>query len=107
MSDNEITLYDHPESGYLKLLTEFGLIGFLAAMLFIIKPMFAGLQQYFKTKDLSLVILVSALFTWMIGFYTVYSLGDIRIKLLIVGILCMLIATSSENFDNRKTKEIV
>ncbi len=107
MSDNEITLYDHPESGYLKLLTEFGLIGFLVAMLFIIKPMYAGLQQYFKTKDLSLVILVSALVTWMIGFYTVYSLGDIRIKLMIVAIICMLIATSSENFDNRKTKEIV
>lgn len=107
MSDNEITLYDHPESGYLKLLTEFGLIGFLVSMLFVIKPMYAGLQQYFKTKDLSLVILVSALFTWMIGFYTVYSLGDIRIKLLIVGILCMLIATPSENFDKSKTKEIV
>jgi O-antigen ligase len=107
MSDNEITLYDHPESGYLKLLTEFGLIGFLLSMLFVIKPMYAGVQQYFKSKDLSLVILVSALVTWMIGFYTVYSLGDIRIKLMIVAIICMLIATSSENFDNRKTKEIV
>jgi O-antigen ligase len=107
MSDNEITLYDHPESGYLKMLTEFGLIGFLAAMLFIIKPIYTGVQQYFKTKDLSLVILVSALVTWIIGFYTVYSLGDIRIKLLIVAILCMLITTASENFDNRKTKEIV
>jgi O-antigen ligase len=107
ISDNEITLYDHPESGYLKLLTEFGLIGFLAAMLFIIKPIYGGIAMYFKTKDLSLVILVSSLFTWIIGFYTVYSLGDIRIKLLIVSIVCMLIASSSDNYDHSKKPKIV
>ncbi|MCF8214878.1 MAG: O-antigen ligase family protein [Chitinophagaceae bacterium] len=107
ISDNEITLYDHPESGYLKLLTEFGLIGFLAAMLFIIKPIYGGIAMYFKTKDLSLVILVSSLFTWIIGFYTVYSLGDIRIKLLIVSIVCILIASSSDNYDHSKKPKIV
>jgi O-antigen ligase len=107
ISDNEVTLYDHPESGYLKLLTEFGLIGFLATMLFIIKPIYGGLVMYFKTKDLSLVILVSSLFTWIIGFYTVYSLGDIRIKLLIVSIVCILIASSSDNYDHSKKPEIV
>ena len=107
ISDNEITLYDHPESGYLKLLTEFGLIGFLAAMLFIVKPIYGGIAMYFKTKDLSLVILVSSLFTWIIGFYTVYSLGDIRIKLLIVSIVCILIASSSDNYDHSKKPKIV
>lgn len=107
ISDNEITLYDHPESGYLKLLTEFGLIGFLAAMLFIVKPIYGGIAMYFKTKDLSLVILVSSLFTWIIGFYTVYSLGDIRIKLLIVSIVCMLIASLSDNYDHSKKPKIV
>ena len=107
ISDNEITLYDHPESGYLKLLTEFGLIGFIAAMLFIVKPIYDGLTKYLKTKDLSLVILVSSLFTWMIGFYTVYSFGDIRIKLLIVSIVCMLIASSNDNYQISKTTAIV
>ena len=107
ISDNEVTLYDHPESGYLKLLTEFGLIGFLVAMFFIVKPIHAGIVTYLKTKDLSLVVLVSALFTWMVGFYTVYSLGDIRIKLLIVSILCMLIVTSTDNYGINKTKKIV
>ena len=96
ISDNEITLYDHPESGYLKILTEFGMIGFLAAMFFIVKPICVGLTNYFKTKDLTLVILVSSLLTWMIGFYTVYSLGDIRIKILIISIVCMLIAASKD-----------
>jgi O-antigen ligase len=107
ISDNEVTLYDHPESGYLKLLTEFGLIGFVAAMLFIVKPIYGGIAMYFKTKDLSLVILVSSLFTWIIGFYTVYSLGDIRIKLLIVSIVCILIASSSDNYDHSKKPEVV
>lgn len=107
ISDNEVTLYDHPESGYLKLLTEFGMIGFLAAMLFFVKPIFAGISTFFKTKDLTLVILVSALLTWMIGFYTVYSLGDIRIKLLIISIVCMLIASSKTNNQIVKTSSVV
>jgi O-antigen ligase len=107
ISDNDVTFYDHPESGYLKLLTEFGLIGFLAVMLFIIIPMYTGIVLYFKTKDLSLLILVSALFTWLIGFYTVYSFGDIRIKLLIISIVCMLIASSKDTLQTDKTTEIV
>ena len=107
ISDNEITLYDHPESGYLKLLTEFGIVGFLAAMFFILKPIFEGIAMYFKTKDLSLLILVSSITTWMIGFYTVYSFGDIRIKLLIVSIVCMLIASSKDNYGYTKNTEIV
>lgn len=107
ISDNDVTFFDHPESGYLKLLTEFGLIGFLAVMLFIIIPMYTGIVMYFKTKDLSLLILVSALSTWLIGFYTVYSFGDIRIKLLIISIVCMLIATSKDTLQTDKTTEIV
>lgn len=107
ISDNDVTFFDHPESGYLKLLTEFGLIGFLAVMLFIIKPIFTGIVLYFKTKDLSLLILVSALFTWLIGFYTVYSFGDIRIKLLIISVVCMLIASSKNTLQTDKTTEIV
>lgn len=107
ISDNEVTLYDHPESGYLKLLTEFGLIGFIIAMLFVVKPIYDGISMYFKTNDLTLIILVSSVFTWIIGFYTVYSLGDIRIKLLIVSILCMLIVTSADNYGINKTKKIV
>lgn len=107
ISDNEITLYDHPESGYLKLLTEFGIVGFFAAMFFILKPIYEGVAMYFKTKDLSLLILVSSITTWMIGFYTVYSFGDIRIKLLIVSIVCMLIASSKDNYGYTKNTEIV
>jgi hypothetical protein len=63
--------------------------------------------MYYKTKDLSLLILVSALSTWLIGFYTVYSFGDIRIKLLIISIVCMLIASSKDTLQTDKTTEIV
>ena len=107
ISDNEVTLYDHPESGYLKILTEFGMIGFLAAMFFIVKPIYVGITTYFKTRDLTMVILVSSLLTWMIGFYTVYSLGDIRIKILIISIVCMLIAASKDKDQIIKTSSIV
>ena len=107
ISDNEVTPFDHPESGYLKLLTEFGLIGFTIVMFLLLKPIYVGLKTYFKTKDLSLVALASSIFTWLVGFYTVYSFGDIRIKILIVSIICMLIATSKKNDHINNTTPIV
>jgi len=107
ISDNEVTPFDHPESGYLKLLTEFGLIGFTIVMFFLLKPVYVGLKTYFKTRDLSLVALASSIFTWLVGFYTVYSFGDIRIKILIVSIICMLIASSKKNDHINNTTPIV
>jgi O-antigen ligase len=107
ISDNEVTPFDHPESGYLKLLTEFGLIGFAIVMFLLLKPVYVGLKTYFKTRDLSLVALASSIFTWLVGFYTVYSFGDIRIKILIVSIICMLIATSKKNDQINNTTSIV
>lgn len=107
ISDNEVTPFDHPESGYLKLLTELGSIGFLTTMFFIITSIYVGLKTYLKTKDLSLVTLVASLFTWLVGFYTVYSFGDIRIKILIITIVCMLIASSKQRDQIINTTTIV
>ena len=87
MFDNEITYYDHPESGYLKLLTEYGGVGFVAIMLFIYFPMIFSLIIYLKIRDTTFLLMVSSILSWMVGFYTVYSLGDIRIQVLIVTII--------------------
>lgn len=99
IADNDITYFDHPESGYLKLLVEFGLLGFLPLIVIVCLLFYSGfLQYYFKQNILSALLGLSFL-TWVVGFTTVYSLGDIRICVLMV-----IIATSnlSISFHNKQ-----
>ena len=94
IANNEIIIYDHPESGYLKFLIEFGSIGFCAIIVSILYPVVKGFIKYLKTKNIVLLFLVCAIISWMVGFYSVFSLGDNRIMLLITLIICMLISES-------------
>ena len=100
--DNEITFYDHPESGYLKILVEQGIIGFSLLFILILYPVCASIIKYKKTKNIDNLNLVAAIISWMIGFYTVYSFGDVRIKILISTILVLTVASSfkSNNSHN-------
>ncbi len=91
MVDNEILYYDHPESGYLKILTEYGIIGFLSFFLIIIITLIKSFIEFIITKNLELIILISSIICWLIGFYTIYSLGDVRIQILIATIICLMI----------------
>ena len=90
--NNQVINYDQPESGYLKLLTEYGIIGFISIFLLIITPMINSFVTYLKTKDTTLLLLISPVICWMVSYYTVYSFGDIRIQIIIVTITCMSIA---------------
>jgi O-antigen ligase len=93
INNNEITFYDHPESGYLKLLVEFGLPGFLLLLFLILYTMYQNIYVYTKTKFIEHLLYTAAIVSWLVGFYTVYSLGDIRIKLLIAIILVLSVAS--------------
>ncbi len=93
INNNEITYYDHPESGYLKLLVEFGLPGFLLLLFLILYTMYQNIYVYTKTKLIEHLLYTAAIISWLVGFYTVYSLGDIRIKLLIAIILVLSVAS--------------
>ena len=99
ISNNEITIFDHPESGYLKLLTEYGIIGFITILSFIFLPIISGLKRYFENKNKTILIFIASISTWIIGFYTVYSFGDVRIKIIIVTIICMLIAYKNKQVE--------
>jgi O-antigen ligase len=103
IADNDVTYFDHPESGYLKLLVEFGLFGFIPLAIFMVYPIVNGLKDYFKNfNTLSLLFSIS-LVTWIIGFSTVYSLGDIRIAIMVITISAFLLALSSPS--NAKTHD--
>ncbi len=91
VANNSYTPFDHPESGYLKILVEFGSIGFLALFAFIFVPILKGIKYYLKTKDQISLLLIAALLSWMVGFTTVYSLSDSRIAVLIAVITILII----------------
>ncbi|MBD4707917.1 hypothetical protein GUG31_08305, partial [Xanthomonas citri pv. citri] len=49
LKDNSILLLDQPENGYLKLLTEFGIIGFAISLLLILIPISKAMYTHLET----------------------------------------------------------
>ncbi len=90
--DNEIIYFDHPESGYLKFLTEMGIVGFCAIFALLLLPVFKAFKFYLKYNTTWIILVIASVASWLVGFYTVYSFGDIRIEILIVTLICLLIA---------------
>lgn len=103
--DNEITYYDHPESGYLKFLTELGAAGFLSIFFLILFPMARAFFLFVKNRDSTIILLIAGVLAWMVGFYTVYSFSDVRMTLFIITFLCML-STSYYWSSNNSTNHV-
>jgi len=89
--ENEICAFDQPESGYLLILTEMGALGFIATFIFVLIPIIQSFYYYLKTKDLNFILMISSILCWLIGFYSTYSLGDVRIKILVGSIIALMI----------------
>ena len=71
-------------------------------MLLIIIPISKGFFRYIKTKEMTILLFTCAIISWMVGFYSVYSLGDIRITVLIASIICMLVSQINSESINVK-----
>jgi O-antigen ligase len=95
ISDNDVTFFDHPESGYLKNLVEFGLLGFIPLISIVILVLIKGISDYVKFNYLSKLVFTLAFLTWVIGYSTVYSLGDIRIALLVIVIASFIVSENN------------
>jgi O-antigen ligase len=89
--NNELVSFDQPESGYLLFLTELGGFGFICIMLFAIIPICKSFFFYFKSKNIMHIQMISAICCWLIGFYSTYSLGDVRLMILIGTIISLMI----------------
>lgn len=99
IADNDVTYFDHPESGYLKLLVEFGLLGFIPLILVLILLVYSGFCQFHYKQNVLSALFTLSFLTWIIGFTTVYSLGDIRICILMIIIGAAILSFS---FHNKK-----
>jgi O-antigen ligase len=95
MENGEILFFDHPESGYLKFLVEFGIVGFCLSMLFFLVPIVSFVGEYVRHKCYTPFFLVASIISWMISFVTVYTLSDLRIATLLTTIVCLLIKSKT------------
>lgn len=99
LADDEIMYFDHPESGYLKMLTEYGLFGFILICSFIIIPVYSALKRYFNNRtDSRTFYFIGAITAWMISYITVYSLSDKRVLIPLAVHICLLITTRNRKF---------
>jgi O-antigen ligase len=105
IADNEVTYFDHPESGYLKLLVEYGITGFMVFCLFVLIPAFSAIRLYLKTRNIHYILPLASIVSWMVGFYTVYSLGDIRIFILVATLVSLLIVDHETCTETSSIKE--
>jgi ABC-type Mn2+/Zn2+ transport system permease subunit len=90
-------------------LIEFGILGFILVITFILFPIFLAFHYFIKSKDINIILIISALSSWLVGFYTVYSLDDSRIRVLIVILIVLLITYYQNNIKNEisSSKEII
>lgn len=92
VANHEVISYDQPESGYLRVLTETGILGFICMFTIILIPIFKLTTAFIKEKDTNYVLLFSSLLCWLVGYYSTDSLGEVRIKIMVAVLLCMIMA---------------
>jgi len=97
--NDAVVYYDHPESGFLLWLVEFGIVGFLilsAVILYTINP-------FFKSKSKSknfITFLEAGIISWVVGFITVDSLGDKRIGVILLILFSFLYISKYNRTSN-------
>lgn len=95
--------FDQPENGYLKILVEFGSVGFLFFAVMLILPLVKGIIGYYQQNFTPFIgLLMASLIVWMLAFSTVYSISDARI-LIMVATLIILITTTLKTNSNEFT----
>jgi O-antigen ligase len=89
--DNEIVYFDHPENGYLKILVEFGSLGFGVFLFLILSPLFTSLLSFINNiSDYRISFLIAGILSWIVAFNTVYSIWDYRILIVVATFLVLL-----------------
>ena len=96
---------DHPESGYLKLLTEYGIFGFIIVLMLLFRPVYKALAQFLRRQiHLESLFISAGLISFLISFFTVYSLSDRRVLIVVVSFVSLLVIL--EKVDLNKVNSI-
>jgi len=91
--DGEIVYYG-AESGYLKMLSEVGMMGFVIVFSFIIRPLISGIRMCFKRINTSTItFLIASILSWLIAFISLNTLSDKRTQIVLSTVVCLLIVS--------------
>lgn len=94
--DDNIVYYG-TESGYLQILIEFGLFGFIFVFSLILIPVINAIKSYKHSQNSNIIFLIASVISWMIAFTTLNSLQDKRILVVLVTLLCLLIVSKNSS----------
>lgn len=84
LDNDEILFLDAPENGYLKLLTEFGIIAFAILFLIILYPVVITFIRYVKGRKIQKeFFFIAPIICWLISSSSVSTLGDSRIAIIL------------------------
>lgn len=107
LEDGGILILDQPENGYLKVLTEAGLFGFIIAFLFVLIPIFKGVYYHLFVKKNHLNLLfISSVICWFVSFNSLYTLSDRRIVILLTALLCFIIQSTDRKIINDENYQL-
>ena len=103
--NGEIVYYG-TESGYLRILVETGVLGFISAFLFILLPIADAIRARIKKiNNGNIYYLVAAVAAWLTAFSTLYTLSDDRTLVVLATLLCLLI-TSAKRINTINEQQI-
>lgn len=107
LKDNSILLLDQPENGYLKLLTEFGIIGFAISLLLILIPISKAMYTHLETGTNHFALFcIASIICWLVSFNSLYTLSDERITVLLTSLTCFVIKSNAFSLAGTKNKLI-
>ncbi|WP_345953259.1 O-antigen ligase family protein [Mucilaginibacter sp. PAMB04168] len=100
VENNELVYFTQPENGYLKIMVELGYTGFAIFVLFLAIPILKGFINFFTgVYDRRVLLLIAALISWMVAFYTVYTISEFRLLIMITSMLILIISFPRNDYD--------
>lgn len=95
--EKDTIYFDQPESGYIMIFTELGPAGAIITLLFFAIPIFNSIKDYLNgNRNIIGFLIIAAILSWLVTFFSVYSLNDKRILIIVVTFLSILIAAHTQ-----------
>lgn len=88
--DDNIVYYG-TESGYVQILIECGLLGFILIFFLILKPVIDAFRSYKYFHNFNIILLIGSIISWMTAYATLNSLSDKRILVILITLVCLLV----------------
>lgn len=101
IDEGKLLYFSQPENGYLKIMVELGLFGFVIYLLFALVPLIKGFIYCINNYvDKRISFLMASLISLLVAFNTVYSIWDNRLLIMAASMIIMIIAYPLNQFND-------